>query len=57
MIFIYLENIWVDYIEDINLYLKSYIENNIHFTEGTLYSIITWNSFYELYTPFLWKVC
>ena len=47
----------VDYIEDITLYLKSYIENNIYFTEGTCTDIITlefilWN----IYT-FLWKVC
>ena len=42
----------VDYIEDIILYLKSYIENNIYFTKGLVQTLSPWNSFYEIYTPF-----
>lgn len=41
----------VDYIEDITLYLKSYIENNIS-QRGLVQTSSPWSSFYEIYTPF-----
>lgn len=47
----------VDYIEDITLYLKSYIENNIYFTEGTCIGIITLEFILWIIYTFLWKVC